>query len=121
LLDSESSLVDKSQAMPLSEIYSSLQKAIWAELETGKEIVTQRRNLQRDHLSRLSSVILRPTTSSPMDSRSLALFYAKQLEIKLKSSNARSNKLSTETRAHLAESLGALQDVLKSPVVRSGS
>ncbi len=121
LLDSESSLVDKSQAMPLSEIYSSLQKAIWAELESGKEIVTQRRNLQRDHLSRLSSVILRPTASSPMDSRSLALFYAKQLETKLKSSNARSNKLSTETRAHLAESLGTLQDVLRSPVVRSGS
>ena len=132
LLESEVQISDKTQALPLSEVYATVQSAVWSELATGVDIGVQRRALQRDHLRRLTALLLTPSFSTPLDSRSLARLYAQRLAVDLRKANAkfggasatsdkRAGKLSTEARAHLSESLVALDDALKSPLVRSGT
>ena len=132
LLESEVQISDKAQALPLSEVYATVQSAVWSELATGADIGVQRRALQRDYLRRLTGLLLTPSFSTPLDSRSLARLYAQRLAVDLRKANAkfggtsatsdkRSGKLSTEARAHLSESLVALDDALKSPLVRSGT
>ena len=132
LLEIQTQVSDKSQALPLAEVYATIQTAVWSELATGADIGVSRRALQRDHLRKLTSLLLTPSFSTPLDSRSLARLYAQRLAVDLRKANAKfggvgstsdkpSAKLSTEARAHLSESLVALDDALKSPLIRSGS
>ena len=132
LLEIQTQVSDKSQALPLAEVYATIQTAVWSELSTGVDIGVQRRALQREHLRKLTSLLLTPSFSTPLDSRSLARLYAQRLAVDLRKANAKfggvgstsdkpTAKLSTEARAHLSESLVTLDDALKSPLVRSGS
>ena len=132
LLEIQTQVSDKSQTLPLAEVYATIQTAVWSELVTGSDIGVVRRALQRDHLRKLTSLLLTPSFSTPLDSRSLARLYAQRLAVDLRKANAKfggvgstsdkpNGKLSTEARAHLSESLVALDDALKSPLIRSGS
>ena len=53
ILDAPSKMADAKQAFALSELYDTLQGAIWSELQAGGDINPLRRNLQREHLKRL--------------------------------------------------------------------
>ncbi len=116
LLDSQDKTA--AQTMKLSEIYDTLQNSIWAELKTGGDINTMRRNLQRDHIKRVSGSLLRPSGNTPADARSLMRESALQLQGQIRVAMAK--PMSKEAKAHLAEAANTLSEALKAPLTRAG-
>ncbi|MBK9606898.1 MAG: zinc-dependent metalloprotease [Betaproteobacteria bacterium] len=106
------------EALSLSELYDSVQDAIWSELKTGGEIDPLRRNLQREHLKRLAGTLLRTGSGAHADARALQRENARRLLAQLKVAQAR-NGMSKESRAHLAESANTLEETLKAPLQRT--
>ena len=118
LLESQDKVADPSKLLKLSDVYDTLQNAIWSELGTGADISSLRRNLQREHIKRVSGALLRPSGNSPADARSLQRENATQLQNKMRSALAK--PMSKEAKAHLAESLNTLSESLKAPLQRAG-
>ena len=118
LLNSAEKVRDQKKVLPLYELYSTLQNAIWSELATSSDISGARRNLQREHLKRLSNSLIRPSPNTPADARSLLREQALQLQSALRSTVGR--PMSQEAKAHLSESQATLNEVLKASLVRSG-
>jgi hypothetical protein len=106
-------------ALSLSELYSALQLAIWSEARKHSEASVLRRNLQREHLRRLTASILGSSSGYPADARSLMRQDARQLRDWLVAAAAAPG-LSAETRAHYAEAAETLGEALKAPLFRSG-
>ena len=102
----------------LSEVYASLQGSIWSELKSGAEIDRLRRNLQREHLKRVQSLLTRGSASLPPDALSLLRHHATRLQAQLRQAAGRSGSLSVESRAHLAESLSLLTQALSATMTR---
>jgi len=102
----------------LNEVYSTLQTSVWSELKSGREIDRMRRNLQREHLKRVQALLTKGSATLPADALSLVRFNATQLQSDLRSASGRGS-LSVETRAHVAESLGSLNEALKATMSRS--
>jgi hypothetical protein len=119
ILESESKLDDPRQAFRLSELYDSLTNSIWAEARTGRESPLLRRNLQREHLARVTGALLRPSPGTPADARGLLRENARTMATQLRSALAKPG-LSKETRAHYAESLNTIEEALKAPMQRAG-
>jgi hypothetical protein len=117
ILDAPSKMSDPKQALPLSELYDTLQNAIWSELRTGGDIDQLRRNLQRDHLRRLVNVLTKPAATTPQDARSLQRLNAQQLAAQLR--GALGKPANKETRAHLSECLDLLGEALKASIQRN--
>jgi hypothetical protein len=117
LLESESKVGAGSPAFRLSELYATLQAAIWSELKTGKDIPLARRNLQREHANRVATALLRPSSSMPADARALLRADAIALRAELATA-ARRTGVSKETQAHLAQAWATLDEALKAPLVR---
>jgi hypothetical protein len=103
----------------LSELYDTLQDSIWSELKSGREITSFRRNLQREHLRRVTAALLRPSQSVQADTRALQRENAKQLLAQIRSAKSR-GALSKEARAHLAECENTLEQALRAPLQRTG-
>jgi hypothetical protein len=103
----------------LSELYSTVQVAIWEEARTGSESDPLRRNLQREHLRRVTGAVLAPSGGYPADARALMRQNARQLQTWLV---AAANKpgLSPETRAHYSDAADSLAEALKAPLIRGG-
>jgi hypothetical protein len=107
-------------AISLSEVYATLQGAIFSELKTGAEIDRMRRSLQREYLRRLQAQLNRSTNGATVyaDAFSMARYHATQLANDLRTASAKPG-LSVETKAHLAETLDMLNSMLKASLVRS--
>jgi len=105
------------QVFHLSELYATLQDAIWSELKSGRDISVFRRNLQREHLRRVAGVLLRPSQSVQADARALQRENAKELLSLIRVAMARPS-LSKEAHAHLAECENTLAEALKAPLQR---
>ncbi|MCE4553012.1 zinc-dependent metalloprotease [Roseateles cellulosilyticus] len=107
-------------AVSLSEVYGTLQSAIFSEVKTGGEIDRMRRSLQREYLRRLQGQLNRATNGAAVyaDAFSMARYHASQLARDLRVAAARPG-LSTETRAHLAETLDMLDNMLKASLQRT--
>ena len=120
LLNNELKAADPAQALKLAELYATLHAAIFSELKSGQDIPLIRRNLQREYVTRVSVVVLRPATSMPADARALLRADVVQLRSELAAANRRPHA-SPETRAHVAESLAVLDDALTAASVRQGS
>jgi hypothetical protein len=84
VLESQAMLPNPKDAFQLSELYDALQASIWSELKSGRDISPMRRNLQREHLRRVASMLLRPSQGMPADARSLMRVNAQQLVLELK-------------------------------------
>jgi len=106
------------QAISLHEVYNTLQSSIWSELKSGKDIDRLRRNLQREHLKRIQSLLTRGSASLPADALSLVRMNATRLQRDLRKATGKSG-LTVETRAHLAESLGLVNEALRATMSRS--
>lgn len=102
----------------LNEVYGTVQESVWSELKTGKEIDRLRRNLQREHLKRIQTVLTRSPAALPADALSLMRLRATELQAELRRATARPG-LSVETRAHLQDSLGTLTEALRASMQRS--
>lgn len=101
----------------LNEVYDTLQSSIWSELKSNKDIDRLRRNLQREHLKRVQTLLTKGSATLPADALSLVRLNATQLQTDLRSAASRKG-LSVETRAHLAESLGSLSEALRATMSR---
>jgi len=109
----------KDDIFTLSELYGTIQIAVWDEARRGVESDPLRRNLQREHLRRLTGALLTTSSGYPADARSLLRRDARQLRDWLADASKRPG-LSAETRAHYTESAETLAEALKAPMVRSG-
>jgi len=106
--------------LTLAQLYGSLQRAIWSELASGKDIRSMRRNLQREHLRRVAYTLLLPRSATLADVRSLQRDNA----IALRGSMQRAlggGTLSPEARAHLRESIATIDDALRANLTRMGA
>jgi hypothetical protein len=117
LLDAEGKVDDPSQALQLAEVYATLRRAIWSDLRVRGDIPLIRRNLQREHVVRVSNALLRPTVAMPADAKSLLRAEARALRAELAAAAGRPGWSPTAS-AHLAESLAMLDEALRAPVVR---
>ena len=118
LLDSESKA--PSEPLRLSELYRRLDAAVWSELAGKGDIAAPRRELQREHLNRLTTLLLRPSSSSRADARSLLRAQAAVLLARLNGAAKRSG-LSAEAQAHLQDSAETLGQALAARVLRPGA
>ena len=119
ILDSQVKVDDPRKTLHLSDVYDTLKASIWSELKTGREITPLRRNLQREHLTRVAGALLRPSGSMPADARALLREEAKELRREITAAQSKP-AYSKETRAHLDEALTQLDEALKAPIVRQG-
>jgi Met-zincin/Domain of unknown function (DUF5117) len=102
----------------LAEVYSTLQGAVWSELKSGKEIDRLRRNLQREHLRRMQTLLTRGAGTLPPDALSLLRMNATELQGQLRQAST-NGSLSIESRAHLQDSLSQLTEALRASMLRS--
>jgi hypothetical protein len=123
LLDSEGKFertkAGRDDAFRLSELYSRLTREIWSELGRNGDIAAPRRELQREHVNRLSTMLLRPTAASRADARSLLRVEAQALLGRINAAVKRPS-LSAEARAHLADSADTLTQALQARLQRAG-
>jgi len=122
LADAEAKLSDRRQAISLSEVHEKLAHSIWSELGAGQDIDPLRRNLQREHLKRLTAGLLRPASGAAADVRAVTRETAIGLEAKLAAALERKDsRLSRTARAHVSESLATVREALKAPLVRTAA
>ena len=120
ILDADAKLSDPAQVLRLSELYDTLQAAIWSELKSGGDISALRRNLQREHLRRIATALTKPAATTPADARSLLRENARALQRDLRAALTKKG-LSKETRAHLSEAENTLAEALKATFQRIGA
>ncbi len=119
IVDSEAKL-KPAEAFHLSELYARLNAEVWSELNASRgDIPALRRELQRDHVNRLASLVLRPSAYSRSDARSLIRVEAQGLLTRINTA-ARRPGLSAEARAHLADSAETLLQALSARLERAG-
>jgi hypothetical protein len=123
LLDSEGKVAPTAAGKPgdsfrLSELYARLTREVWSDLGGG-DIAAQRRELQREHLNRLSASLLRPSGGVRADIKALQREQARELLVRIGTAQKRSG-LSAETRAHLAEGSETLTQALAARLQRAG-
>jgi hypothetical protein len=119
LLDSGFKVAGTNKGLSLSELYDSLQGSIWSDLKGAGDIPLMRRNLQREHVRRVT-YLLTAASGAPADARALQRENARSLVVKLKAAEARPG-LSKEARAHVADSRNTLEEALKAPMQRMGA
>ena len=109
-------------AFQLSELYTRLSSDVWSELASAADIIGPRRDLQRDHATRLAYSVLRASGAQRPDARSLMRVQAEKLlariDARLKVGTSRPAALGAETQAHLHESAEMLRQSLQSRIVR---
>ncbi|MEK8044952.1 zinc-dependent metalloprotease [Ideonella margarita] len=104
--------------LTLDEVYATLQKSVWSELDGGREISPLRRALQREHLKRVQALLVRAAPGMPADASSLLRWHATRLAADLKRASGAAG-LSVDSRAHIAESLSSLNEALRASMIRS--
>ena len=109
---------DPKETLGLSDVYDTIQDAIWSEAKTGQETSLMRRNLQREQLRRMADVLVKPAGPWPADARSIMRENARQLVGVLEKANAKPG-LSKTTRAHYADALDTLNASLKASMQRA--
>jgi hypothetical protein len=117
LLNNATKVDDPRSALGLADLYGTLHAAVWSELKTGNDIKLFRRNLQREHATRVAGALVRPATSMPADARALLRADAKKLRSELAAARNRPG-LSPEAKAHVEEALSTLDEALRAPLIR---
>jgi hypothetical protein len=72
LNDVEARYPSRDQAFTMAEMFSSMRKAVWSELDTRSNVDSFRRNLQRKHLTTLIGLAVQMDPACPEDARTLA-------------------------------------------------
>ena len=88
LQDSEIKVSQADQALTLHELFAALRGSIWSELKTSGSIPGPRRDLQREHLRRIATVLTRPSSTTPSDAIALFREEAKSLSAQIKAACA---------------------------------
>jgi hypothetical protein len=121
LLDSEGKTDANGPSLRLSELLQRLSAEVWSELRAGSgDIVSARRELQREYVNRLAGLLLRPGALTRADARSLVRVQSQDLLVRIEAAAQRKG-LSVEARAHLQDSADTLRQALKAPLQRQGA
>ena len=118
LLDSETK--DPKDALRLSELFQRLGRSVWSELAGKGDIPAARRELQREHVNRVATLLLRPAALSRADARGLMRAEAQSLLERVNASLRRGG-LSAESQAHLRDSADTLVQALSAKLQRAGA
>jgi hypothetical protein len=118
ILDNTSKFDDPKQAFALGELHTRLAAEVWRELDGRGAIPSARRDLQRDHVNRLSLAVVRPTGTGRADVRGHLREQARTLLARLDAAQRQRGGLDAETRAHLADSADTLRQALAATIVR---
>jgi hypothetical protein len=119
--DSEVKVAAPAQAFTLGELFTGVQDSIWAETKAPGatlDINSYRRSLQREHLRRMISMVLREA-AVPEDARTLARYNLVTLRTQLQAAAARPGIKSLEVRAQLSESIARIDEALKENMQRT--
>lgn len=121
LADAETKVApaERRRLLAYADVQSTLADAVWSELKSGMDIDSMRRNLQREHVRRVATAMLRPSSSAATDVRSVQRQVAIKLEADLRRAVG-AGKAGAATRAHLQESLAMLSEAMKAPMIKSG-
>jgi hypothetical protein len=122
VLDNQGKAAQRTEALQLSELYTRLGRDIWSELDGAGntrtlDIPAPRRALQREHLNRISAMLLRPGAAGRADARSLVRAQAQALRLRIDAAARRSN-LGADTRAHLQDGADTLAETLAAKIAR---
>ncbi len=123
VLDNEAKVDKPEQALHLRELYQQLEADIWSELAgqgAAAGIGAPRRELQREHLNRLTALVLKPGLLGRADARALVRSQATALLGRIERAS-RLGGLSAETRAHLHDSADSLRSALAARLERTGA
>ncbi len=121
LADAESKVTDTRMLLGYAEVQQRIREAVWSELKAGRgEIDSLRRNLQREHVRRLVSGLVRPTSLAAADVRAAHRQEALALDSALKSALA-AKGWSATARAHLVDSQAMVTEALHVSLIKSGS
>ncbi|MEY2686143.1 MAG: hypothetical protein RL375_341, partial [Pseudomonadota bacterium] len=121
LLDNEAKAPRPEGSLRLGELYGRIQRELWSELAVAKgDIPALRRELQRDHVNRLASLLVSPGRLSRADARSLLRAQATELQTRIAGAGKRTD-LSEEARAHLRDCAESLHEALSARLTRSGA
>jgi hypothetical protein len=101
------------------DVLNRLMSAIWSEAKAGTDADLLRRNLQREHLRKVTAALTGPSNALPADARALLRLNARALRDQLAAVQHRAS-LSPESRAHYAEAHETLNEVLKAQVTKAG-
>ena len=124
MADAEHKVDNPKSLMSFADVQTRLNAAIWSELRDGKtsgrDVDTLRRNLQREHVKRIASGLLRPSTAGGgADAPAVNRMVARQLESDLRAA-LNVGGWSGMARAHLEDSLALLSEALKAPLNKQG-
>ena len=124
LEDSAPKLDHPAQALAPQEVYSRITRALWSDAGNfgpdGKgDIPAQRRELQRDHVNRLATVLLRTPGGVRVDLRATLRAEAAALLPRIQAAQHRPG-LSEASRLHLADCAETLRVALNAPMQRAG-
>ena len=128
LIDANDKLDSGGDAFQLSDIYQRLTRDLWSELGTSVSVSQARRELQRDHVNRLSFAVLRPTPGARADARGALRKEALALLARLDAATAArpagpragATAMDDATRTHLADSAESLRQSLAAKLPRAG-
>jgi len=123
LADAEVKVENPKTLLSYADVQSQISHAAWSELKAGRkggEIDSLRRSLQREHLRRLASGLLRPSSAAATDVRAVHRQVALKLEGELKAALA-AGGWSSIAQAHLADSLATLSEALRAPLAKQGA
>ena len=118
ILDSVGKFDNPTDAYQLTELHQRLAADVWTELAGGGVISPARRDLQRDHLNRLSLAVVRPSGSGRADVRGVMREQARALLSRLDEALRKRSAIDVATRAHLADSADTLRQALAAAIQR---
>jgi hypothetical protein len=119
VLDNEGKVSPPAKALHLTELYDQLETDVWSELAAAKDIARPRRDLQREHINRMTALVLRPGAMGRSDARALVRTRAAALAQRIEQAGKRS-ALGIEARTHLRDSAESLRAALAAPLQRAG-
>jgi Met-zincin len=122
LVDNEQRYEGNDRAFTLAEMFTSVRRAVWSELDGKSNVNSFRRNLQRKHLTTLVNLVVQNDLTQPEDARTMARADLLQIRRGIDSVLGRVERPATNldavTRAHLDESRARISAALEAGMQR---
>ncbi len=99
----------------IPDLFASLTQAIWSEVWTapGRNISTERRDLERAYIERMTQILLDPPDRTPADARAIARVTLQDLHTRLTRRLTPPYNFDAYTYAHLSESKARIEKTLE--------
>ena len=122
LLDIEARYEGKDKAFTMAEMFSSVRRTVWSELDGRASVNSFRRNLQRKHVQTLIGLAVQSEPSCPEDARTLARADLMEIRRGIDAALGRAGRpaaaVNAITRAHLDETRARITAALEAGMQR---